>query len=165
MELARHAFVSLPRAQAPAVRAPDRRSELVLIERLTAAVQARLGAISHIAPTKKAWVDLFRLIIDAEYPVSPFEAGRMLGAGIRAGVIDRRRRRRIRRAESGGTLMHSPSHRFAGRRHASSQQLSNAPIERRSDIVWQRDCARCLDKRFWHARAQLLNSLINLRRR
>ncbi len=97
LELARHALVSLPRAQAPAVRAPDRRSELVLIERQTAAVQARLGAISHIAPTEKAWVDLFRLIIDAEYPMSPFEAGRMLGAGIRAGVIDRRRIRRVAR--------------------------------------------------------------------
>ncbi len=128
-------------------------------------MQARLGAINHIAPTEKAWVDLFRLIIDAEYPMSPFEAGRMLGAGIRAGVNDRRRSRRIRRAESGRTLMHSPSHRFAVRRHASSQQLSNAPIERRSDFVWQRDRARCLGQRVRHARAQFRDSRINLRRR
>ncbi len=65
----------------------------------------------------------------------------------------------------GRNVMHSPSHRFAVPRHASSQQLSNAPIERRSDFVWQRDRARCLGKRVRHARAQFPDSRINLRRR
>lgn len=73
---------------------------IVVLRAQSAVTASRLGVIQNRALAEKAWVDMTYESRQGTVPISMYDCGQMLGAGVRSRLLDRKRVQSIARARN-----------------------------------------------------------------